>query len=404
MSGGTWEHHHTREADSDASYATKADDSAVTRMQQPETPVIPAPPFPVAKKVLVLCEHGHDAQYHATAFIRLLRPLRHYSIREAVDVHDGVDLPDESFDVVILERFWRRDVSLPRAEALVERIRRRCACFLYEIDDNLLDLDPDEPLHQEITSEKRSAVHYFLREADGVIVSTPQLAERLKALNKRIVVIPNALDEQLFPDIRAEVAERQRDIGGGPVVFGYMGTATHAGDLMMVLEPLRAVLHEFRGRVEFQLAGGTVDDRVLKGLDGLAVTRHPVPGSCFPYPYFAHWASTNMKWDFGIAPLEDTSLNYCKSDIKYLDYAILGIPGVFSNFPSYARAVETGKTGLLCGPDPEEWQSALRLMITDGEARSRMALAAYDAVRSKRTLATRAVDWLKAIEVLSNTR
>ncbi len=60
-----------------------------------------------------------------------------------------------------------------------------------------LDLTPDR-LGRPATAEELDTVRTFAREADGIITTTLFLRERLKALNDRIHVVPNALDERLF--------------------------------------------------------------------------------------------------------------------------------------------------------------------------------------------------------------
>jgi glycosyltransferase involved in cell wall biosynthesis len=346
----------------------------------------------------VLGEYGPAGRYHPTAFIRLLRPLRHPSLAASLEVLDGRRLDAEPVDCVVLERFWRFDVTLELAEELVREIRRRRARFLYAIDDNLLDLGADEPWADPVGSERRAAIRHFLRRADGVIVSTAALAARLRGLNERVVTVPNALDEQLFPSARARLVDRPA-AATGPVVFGYMGTGTHDRDLLGVLEPLRAVLRKYRGEVELELAGVTKQERVRQALAGLPVRFLPIPTSDLYLDYVA-WAVDHLRWDFGIAPLADTPANRCKSDIKFLDYAFLGIPGIFSRCEAYRDTVEHERTGLLCGPDPEEWQRALERLVEDSVLRSRLALAAHDAARPARSLALRAADWLAAIDSL----
>ena len=346
----------------------------------------------------MLGEYGPAGTYHPSADIRLLRPLRHPSLAAALDVRDGLRVPAQAVDTIILERFWRTDITVATAEEVVAAIRRRSSHFLYAIDDNLLDHGYEEAVTSAAAIERMAVVRYFVRHADGVITSTPRLAERLAVLHDRVVVVPNALDELLFPDVRERFEARNGAAPSGPVVFGYMGTATHTADLMMVLEPLRHALWRYRGEVEFQLAEVTKDERVRLALDGLAAKALPGPVST-RYLDYVPWAIANLRWDFGIAPLVDTPLNRCKSDIKFLDYAVLGIPGIFSRCEPYLT-VEHETTGLLSGPTPEEWYTSLERMITQPALRSGLALAAHDSVRPARMLANRASAWLTAIETL----
>jgi hypothetical protein len=264
------------------------------------------------KRIFVVAEHSHG-QCSASAFIRLINPLAHPLIRAAYDVQHGVDLPDESFDIVIAERIWDPHKTIAEARALVRRIRRQARWFLYELDDNHLDLSWDEPWEPLITAEQRSIVRLFLREADATTVSTPTLANRVRHLCKRVFVVPNAIDESIFP---SEESVQQR-IGSrttsNVVTFGYMGSPTHTLDLMKILEPLRGILRTYRDRVQFQVAEATHDSRIRMALEGLPYTIMAVPSGYFPT--FIPWEAENMNWDFGIAPLADSRHNDSKSDL-----------------------------------------------------------------------------------------
>jgi glycosyltransferase involved in cell wall biosynthesis len=340
-------------------------------------------------------------QYHATAHIRLLLPLRHPRFGKRYEIFDGLRLPEESFDVVILERFWHNRVSTAEAQRLVREIRRRSHLFLYSIDDSLLDATTNtENWTAQFGSEQQAAVLFFARAADGIIVSTDALKNRLRALNDRIVVVANALDERLFQDAEERLTRRlARDHPGGPTKFGYLGTGMPLTDLMVVVEPLRQILRDFGAKVEFQLAGVTTAQRAMHLFAGLPVKPLTVSGVDH-YPEFVRWAAGHLDWDFGIAPLADVPLNRCKSDIKFLDYSLLGIPAVCSDVPAYRNTVKHMSTGLVTPEDPQGWRSALKYMITKPAERARMALEAYRETRATRTLQRRAHEWREAIDML----
>lgn len=119
-------------------------------------------------KIHVLFEHSADLRPHGCSHIRLLLPLTHPANEEAFILSHGTSY--RSADVVIVERMWKSNISLNMAEELIDRIRRDNARFVYTIDDNLLDLKPEEPLREGFTTEQLMAMRYFAREADGIIV------------------------------------------------------------------------------------------------------------------------------------------------------------------------------------------------------------------------------------------
>jgi processive 1,2-diacylglycerol beta-glucosyltransferase len=98
-----------------------------------------------------------------------------------------------------------------------------------------------------------------------------------------------------------------------------------------------------------------------------------------------------------MAPLEDDTFTRCKSDLKYLDYAALGIPGVFSDVRPYRDTVRHRETGLLAANDEKAWSDALEEIVSDDALRAQLAEAAKGEVHGSRMLKTNATLWSDAI-------
>ena len=142
-----------------------------------------------------------------------------------------------------------------------------------------------------------------------------------------------------------------------------MGTLTHEADLRMVLAPLRALLSRHAGRVRLELVGGAAGQRMASLFEGLPF-RMRDPGNEDPYPRFVPWMRQHLRWDVAIAPLEDDAFTRGKSDLKYLDYGALGIPGVFSDVRPYRDTVRHRETGLLAANEPGAWAEALEEIVS----------------------------------------
>jgi len=347
-------------------------------------------------KLHLLNENDLQGHPHGCSHIRLLRPFSHPSIANELTVSQGLDLPATPVDVVIVERSWRPGVTLDMAQKLVTSIRKLGARFIYTLDDNLLDLNEDAPWETFPTDEQRMAFRYFSRQADGLIVSTDNLRHRFSVLNQNIFVIPNALDERLFPPKDSALPTR-RD---GVLKIGYMGTRTHASDLLMILAPLRDFLRRNEGRVSLELVGIYADARMEQCFSGYPVRFLDV-GEAVDYVKFIPWAAQNLRWDYALAPLEDSLFNRSKSDIKFLDYAMLGIPGIFSRVSSYRDTVIHRETGWLCDNSSDSWSTALETLLTDTSLRNAMALKASNYVTHYRTLAQCAVNWLNTVRTIA---
>lgn len=336
--------------------------------------------------VHIIFEHGSDLKPYGVAYIRDILPLTYPANQDFFQVTHSTDY--QAADIVIIERTWKPGVTLSMAEALVAQARSDQTCLVYSIDDNLLDLET-------IPLQERMVARYFCRAADGVIVSTEMLKERLCRLNSNILVVPNALDERLFGGDNQQPPREKADPGRKTI--GFMGTFTHDTDLMMVLQPLHEVFRKHAGQLELQLVGGIGNPAVLRTLQNLSPQVLKVPVYDVAYPNFVPWMKHNIAWDLAIAPLDDTYFNRFKSDIKFLDYSALGIPGIYSKVPIYADTIRHLETGYLADNTPEEWSKGLEMLLADGVLRQRLASGAQEYVFSSRTLQFSATNWRNAL-------
>lgn len=339
-------------------------------------------------------EHGFDLIPHGCSYIRLLLPFSHSSIRTYFDVSHGIKFKGISADVYIIERLWKADVTLMMAEEFVNFIRKNNKKMIYTIDDNLLDLEVFRHGKMWPSFEQKNIIRFFAREANGIIVSTKQLRDRFSHLNKNIFIVGNSLDERL---IRNRI-NRKRPNNKNKVI-GYMGTHSHDMDMMMILPALREVLRKYRGNLTFELVGVLENSHILRLFEGLDVRLLDTNGN-HEYPRFMEWMVENLFWDFAIAPLENSKFTCCKSDLKFLDYGALGIPGIYSDVPSYEHTVDHLINGYLVTNDNDKWVIALEKMLQDDHLREEISRQAYEYVHSKRTLEHCAYEWVHAINTI----
>ena len=339
--------------------------------------------------------YGAEIPYSCT-YIRLLCPLSHPALAERIELTHGTAEAIPDCDLLVVERhtLWPYERQLDGFVRVLSRCRRAGIPVVYELDDNLLDLRRDEPWETYPGDSLRGVVAFLARQADGMIVSTPVLAERVSRLRRDVLVVPNALDERLFGPAPKPFASRSSTL-----TIGYMGTLTHEADLRMVLAPLRALLRRHAGRVRLELVGGATGRRLATLFESLPF-RMREPGHEDAYPKFVPWMRRQLRWDVAIAPLEDDAFTRGKSDLKYLDYGALGIPGVFSDVGAYRGAVRDRETGLLAANEPEAWAETLEEIVSDDALRARLAEAAKAEVHGSRMLNANATRWTDAIETI----
>lgn len=348
----------------------------------------------MAIKIHLLYEHGADLRPFGSASIRLLRPLTHPNLAPHVQVTSGTTYAGQPVDLLIVDRLWRPDVSLEAVEQLRETARKAGARLVYAVDDSFLDIPVDAEAR--LSEAKAGVFEFLLRQSDCVWVTSPRLKERFAAYNRRIAVIPHALDERLIVP-RYPGAARTRP-ANQPYRIGFMGTLTHDQDLEMVAPALRQVCDRHPGQIEIQIIGGIAEANMPKTLAGLPVRLvHTEPGE-EEYPLFMIWFTGRSRWDLAIAPLQDNEFNRCKSSIKFLDYSAIACPAVYSDLPAYHGTVDHLRTGLLVGNQTEQWTAAIEMLLGDENLRQRIAWNSYRELHASHTLARASSRWLEALE------
>jgi glycosyltransferase involved in cell wall biosynthesis len=346
-------------------------------------------------KIHILYEYGIDLQPHGSAYIRLLRPLTHPKLKNDLDVTYGLRYKGEQVDFVILDRLWRPDVSIDRIRRLVANVERARAKLVYAIDDNFFELPPNRS--KEFTQEQLEIVNFLIHIADRIIVTTQHLKECYIKYNSNIIVIPQALDERLLiprkPQNFSDPFNEKR------IVIGYMGTLTHDDDLEMVLPALESICKKYPDEIEIQIIGCIGRNSTKQDLSNLPVYYIEPKQGENEYPLFMLWYTSTMNWDIAIAPLIDNRFNRSKSDIKFLDYSAIGVPGVYSKVPAYISSIQHLETGWLAGNQVVSWTNALETLLNDSELREKLARNASRYLFSQRTLAHSAHRWLESLEI-----
>ena len=339
--------------------------------------------------VHILYEQGMDLRPHSSSYIRLLRPFSHPIVSKKIKVSSGLYLPTRKVDIVIIDRLWRYwDIDIVIAENLIKKIREMKSKIVYSFDD---DLESWVSLKPGIPTKFREVFQLFLKNSDGILVTTDALRDKFSKVQSNAVVLPNMLDERLLLPIRKEKKKIDE------VVIGYMGTITHQEDLEMIFDDLVNIYQKFKSKIRFELIG-ILNHCELDYIRSRGLQIFPLdPGNFIEYPLFMLWYGSRVSWDIGLAPLRDNEFNKFKSDIKLLDYAAIGAAGIFSKSNVY-QTVLNFQNGIVVSEKRGNWSDAIEKIIVDYELRNRLQEAATDYLYEKRVLAKTAHLWIDAVE------
>ncbi len=292
-----------------------------------------------------------------------------------------------NFDYIILQRNY---YDFEIANLLIEKSKILNFKIIYEIDDDLIHIDESNPQHDFYWGIQNQLEH-IISNADLVTVTTENLKQQLAYLNNNITVIPNRLGTFWFKKNYGIKKYKPNNI----IKIGYIGSIRHSWDLILIEKSIKRVKDYFLKKkilIIFELIGGTTEH-----LD--FTEQIEVPDDKQHYFEFIDWYKNTVDWDIAIAPLESSNLNLTKSELKYLEYAVLGIPGVYSNIGPYANNIENEKNGLLVYDNTsDEWAEKIIRLIEDESLQKTIIKNSYNDVISNYLIEDSVNDWLKIFE------
>jgi glycosyltransferase involved in cell wall biosynthesis len=247
----------------------------------------------------------------------------------------------------------------------------------WEVDDLIFDAAlflqnrNVESLDREMREGVLSGVDLYrasMLAAGSGIASTPRLADVMgDAGLADVAVVENALDgETLSVAANLRHARDAAPPHAGVLITYGSGTKTHDADFRQAAPGLLRLL-QARPDVRLRIVG---ELRLPDGFDAVAGQVERLP----PVP-FARYLALLAESDIAVAPLEPTIFNDAKSNIKFLEAAILGLPSVCSPRAHFTDVIHDGENGMLAEGD-DAWFAALARLADDAGLRARMGAAA----------------------------
>ncbi|MCY3738725.1 MAG: glycosyltransferase family 4 protein [Gemmatimonadaceae bacterium] len=219
----------------------------------------------------------------------------------------------------------------------------------------------------------------MLRLARLAVVENPYTGEFAGRYGP-VLTITGPIDPAPFAGIR-------RDGGTGPVVLGWIGSASTAGYLELIAEPLRRVARQEPVRVCVVGAEWS--------LDGVEV-------ECRPWS-LEREAEDLGGWEVGLMPLPDDPWTRGKGGYKLLQYMAAALPVVAHPVGVNGEIVADGETGLLAA-DEAAWESALLRLVRDPALRRAFGERGRQRVEDRYGLAVHAPRLLAMLRQLGGSR
>lgn len=272
------------------------------------------------------------------------------------------------------------------------RLGRRVATYM---DDDLESVPGEARSGYFFTSATvRRLLGEILREADLVCTTREQLSA---VLARRHRIQPRLLRQPRPTPLLARAEAKSAPApSSARVRIGFLGSVDHATFLEELMRlPLTSLAHDFGDGIEFVFCGA---------VPGFA---RELNATAIPWKQdFADWRScaADLQLDIGLAPLPVSPFHACKYWNKYLEYASLGIVGIYSAGSPNADAVRDGETGLVVPNHALAWSSALRRLIDDEDLRRRIREQASQDIEDRFSPAALGAAWQQTLGPLLEHR
>lgn len=312
-------------------------------------------------------------------------------------------------DVLVLQMVF--DIALAReARALGKTVLFECDDLIHKTHAKHYSYEETKGLKNQLRWWWR--IFRMLRACDGLVVSNAPLKRVYGWMARETLVFGNYLElGHWLKEAKPNHSDRVRLL--------WAGSTSHTGDLEWV-KPIIAAIIEKYPQVQFIYVGhGGVptDDlytRFIYGDDlfeGLPRERREsllgAPPNIWPY------ILASLSADIAIAPLEKNYFNRFKTQCKYLEYAINGIPAVYASWfytdvkdygiPGKTKGGNTytaGASGVVAD-SPQEWIEALSLLIENATLRLQIGAEARRVAVEEYDFAIHAPRWQAFVEKLA---
>lgn len=271
---------------------------------------------------------------------------------------------------------------------LVGMAKKHSKQVFYDIDDFIFEYDCIKELeflrHEEYNNFKEycDKIKKTMMQCDAYITSTNALAEQISKSMKsdKVYINRNIASAEMAVISLADKCHVKKD--SEKIVLGYFsGTKTHDKDFEMIKDVLLNIL-EKHSYVYLRMGGQIKLSNEF--------TPYIKRIETFEFVSWKQLPKLIAEVDINLMPLENSVFHTCKSENKWQEAALVGVPTIASYNSELAWAITDNENGFLC-KDNKEWEDKLEKLIVDEQLRNKIASCAHEKVMREYTTYTRDV-------------
>ena len=324
------------------------------------------------------------------SYLRFKLPFAEFNKSGKIDarLYDFDNISPEIIKNIVKRNYCiiSRDIPNIISKIIINECRKNQQKVFYEIDDNIFEIPETHPyyLYYKIYSGQLKEI---LKSVDGIIVSTYKLKEALSSYNNNIFLFHNLIPPEL--EENEPVIKNDNNI-----ILGYAGAYPHYYDMLPIFSVWERLYKEHKKKISFRIIGTVLPEKNIKetngnvfGNNGCAGTNNKFIESFsesynFPFDYnlgspiYKDYLSTlyQSSITIGFSPLLYNNFNRSKSNIKFLEYSMSGIIGIYSDIEAYNE--DDIEKILLKKTDENDWYYAAEKIINNlKEYRSKLEIS-----------------------------
>lgn len=249
--------------------------------------------------------------------------------------------------------------------------------------------------HEDLLQKINENLNYAIQHADLVTVTTDFLAREYGFYNDNVVVLPNYVDPADWGPVEHHKNDKIR--------IGLVGSVVSTHDFYDIKPFLKEISED--DRYQLVVMGLPPDSPEYSKMNEIYKEEKEF------------WLSLNVEWhpfvradeyiaklkelrmDIALIPREDNYFNKCKSNLKFLEMSMLGVPCIASGWKD--NPYEKDRKHIYLPNTLKGWKSALK-KLTDGKTRRDRGMSARMYVESKYDIKKHAKKWEETYKSLIN--
>ena len=271
--------------------------------------------------------------------------------------------------IIIYRAPWSAQLQL-----LCDLAREEHKPVYFDIDDLVFDtLYTDQLSYTQGLSEKEKGNYdagvknygKMLAACDGAITSTNQLKEELLKYKDSVLLNRNLASSELIA-VSSQFLKEDFGVDDRIKIGYFSGSISHNENFELIKPAIKEVLDNYP-YVELHIVGHLDIPQDMKQYSQRIVIHEYVDWKALP--------QLISQVDINLAPLVDSVFNRAKSEIKWIEAALVKVPTIASHIGAFADMMIDGQTGLLA--KDSEWKEKLESLILSADLRRELAENAY---------------------------